>query len=257
MKRERLFLNKKCGVWSGPHKNSQTIFAILNYIKLFDILGVNFTMFKSVMSVKKIKKIIVFGATGKTGHQLVRYALEKGYIVTAFLRDRSKLSLKYHNLKIVKGDVLNPGDVERAMKDQDAVISSLGTSPGKPPVCCAGVKNILDAMAKYKIIKLAAISAHGARNSVKGFYARLLNLALKKIMIDKNQMEEVIEKSKSGWTIVRPVIMTNGPYTGNYNVSIDEELNGIHFISRQDTARFIIDSLESRDYLKKIVTIYK
>ncbi|MDH4199037.1 MAG: SDR family oxidoreductase [Spirochaetia bacterium] len=203
----------------------------------------------------KDKNIIVFGATGKTGHQIVRYALEKGYHVTAFVRDKSRLNLKYNNLKIVKGNVLNIKDVDRAISNQNIVISSLGSKPGQPTVCCPGIKNILQAMQKFKVKKLIAVSAHGVR-AAGGVYGRILNFILKKQMQDKNEMEELIEKSKTDWTVVRPPVLTNGGHTDNYNLLTDQSLKGLRFISREDTARFIIDSLEKRNYKNKFVTIY-
>lgn len=208
------------------------------------------------MAKSSIKNIIVFGASGKTGLQILRYALEKGYSVTAFVRDKSKLKLKYNNLKIIKGDVLNPRDVDRAISDQTIVISALGSKPGQPPVCRSGIEYILQAMKKYKIKKLIAISAYGTRETATGAYSKILNFALKKQMQDKNEMEELIEKSKIDWTIVRPVILTNGKSIDNYKLLTDQLLPGVHFISREDTARFIVDSLDRKNYKQKAVTIY-
>jgi len=202
------------------------------------------------------KSIIVFGATGKTGHQVVRYALEKGHHVTVMVRDKSRLSLKYHNLNVIKGDVRIQKDVDKVVKDQDIVISTLGVKPGQKPVCREGVENIIESMKKFKVKKLFVVSAYGARETAFGFYGKLLNLFIKKLMIDKNEMEEFIEKSKVDWTVIRPVILTNAPFTDKYNLLTEGVLPGFHFISREDTARFIIDSLDRKDYKKKFVTIY-
>jgi len=204
----------------------------------------------------KVKKIVVFGATGKTGHQVVRYALEKGFNVTVMVRDKSRLSLKYHNLTIVKGNVLNKKDVEKVVKDQDIVVSSLGVKPGQEPVCRAGMENIIETMNKFKVKKLVAVSAYGARETAAGFYGAALNMLIKKLMDDKNQMEELIERTKLDWTVVRPVILTNTPFTDKYNIITEGLVNGVHFISREDTARFIIDSLDKKEYKRKFVTIY-
>lgn len=52
-------------------------------------------------------KVIVFGATGGTGRELVKQSLDKGYAVTAFVRDPSVILIEHENLNIVKGDVLD------------------------------------------------------------------------------------------------------------------------------------------------------
>ena len=71
-------------------------------------------------------KLLVFGATGGTGRRLVQQALEQGHVVTAFARDPSKIKLAHDNLRVVRGDVLQPDSVESAVAGQDAVVSALG-----------------------------------------------------------------------------------------------------------------------------------
>lgn len=202
------------------------------------------------------KKIIVFGASGKTGCQITRYALEKGHHVTAFVRDKSKIKLKYNNLKIIKGNVLNPKDTDKAIKDQDIVISTIGVKPGQTPVCKAGIENIIASMKKNKVKKLVTISAYGARDSKIGFYSKLLHIVLKKIMEDKEAMEELIEKSNLDWLIIRPPILTNGKFADQYTAGSDISLSGFHFISREDVARFLVNALESKNYQRKIIVLH-
>jgi putative NADH-flavin reductase len=72
-------------------------------------------------------KLLVFGATGGTGKQLVQQALQQGHAVTAFARDPGKIKVTHDNLRVVRGDILQPGSVETAVAGQDAVLSALGT----------------------------------------------------------------------------------------------------------------------------------
>jgi putative NADH-flavin reductase len=71
-------------------------------------------------------KLLVFGATGGTGGQLVQQALQQGHLVTAFARDPGKIHLAHDNLRVVSGDILLPDSVETAVAGQDAVLSALG-----------------------------------------------------------------------------------------------------------------------------------
>jgi putative NADH-flavin reductase len=72
-------------------------------------------------------KLLVLGATGGTGSRLVQQALQQGHVVTAFARDPSKMHLANANLRVVRGDILQPDSVDTAVTGQDAVLSALGT----------------------------------------------------------------------------------------------------------------------------------
>ena len=71
-------------------------------------------------------KIIIFGATGGIGRQVVNQALQQGHVVTAFARHADKVGIQHPNLSIASGDVMDPVSVERAIAGQDAVLVSIG-----------------------------------------------------------------------------------------------------------------------------------
>jgi putative NADH-flavin reductase len=71
-------------------------------------------------------KVLIFGATGGTGRRLVQQALQQGHVVTAFARDPRKIHLAHDDLRVVRGDVLEPETVETAAAGQEAVLSALG-----------------------------------------------------------------------------------------------------------------------------------
>src|SRR4030095_12700244 len=70
--------------------------------------------------------VLIIGATGGTGQQLVRQALEQGHEVTAFVRNPQRLKMEDQNLRIAQGDVLDYASVEAAIKGQNAVLCALG-----------------------------------------------------------------------------------------------------------------------------------
>lgn len=72
-----------------------------------------------------MKRILLYGATGRTGSLVLKYAMEKGYEVTALVRNPDKINEKSAKLKIVKGSPANFDDVKMAMQGCDAVISTL------------------------------------------------------------------------------------------------------------------------------------
>src|SRR5437870_6774722 len=93
-------------------------------------------------------RILVIGATGGTGRQLVRQALEQGHQVTAFVRKPKKLKIEHPNLRVVKGNVLDYASVELAVRDQNAVVCALGHKRWfyLNRILSGGTRNILRAM---------------------------------------------------------------------------------------------------------------
>jgi len=71
-------------------------------------------------------KLLIFGATGGTGRQLVDQALAQGHEVTAFVRNPAKLAMQHEKLKVVQGNVMDCHSVGAAVAGQDAVFSALG-----------------------------------------------------------------------------------------------------------------------------------
>src|SRR5262245_41240337 len=71
-------------------------------------------------------KIVVLGATGGTGLEIVRQAMEHGHAVTAFVRSPEKLKALGNRLAVIQGNVLDSAELARALKGQDAVVSGFG-----------------------------------------------------------------------------------------------------------------------------------
>src|SRR5688572_14347800 len=208
-------------------------------------------------------KILVFGASGATGHNLVSQALEKGYHVSAFVRDTSKLKVNSKNLNIFQGDVSNYQQVEDAVKDQNAVISALGAStPFKRNfTLIKGIENIVEAMTKFHVERLVYQSFLGVKENRKelGFLLDHIVASLLKSSIQDHEVKEnIITTSNLQWTIVRCPTLTNGPLTGKY---IDGEriqsASILPSLSRADVADFILKELREKKYIKKKPRVMK
>lgn len=80
-------------------------------------------------------KVVIFGATGLVGKATLKEALAKNHQVTILVRDKSKVSIQHPNLTVVQGNVLDGQTVNEVLKDQEAVIQTLGYNGkgnGKP-----------------------------------------------------------------------------------------------------------------------------
>lgn len=207
-------------------------------------------------------KILLIGATGPTGQQILTRALTQGHQVTALARHPERLTVKSEQLLTVQGDVLNEPSLEQAMTGQDAVICALGLSLAdsrKPTtVYSTGTGNIITAMDKQGVRRLVCITGIGSGDS-RGhggfFYDRIfLPLILNQGYLDKTRQEEEIKRSNLDWVIIRPAQLTNGPIRDTYRVLLDGNYTA-KSISRADVATFVLEQLTSNQYLKKTPVI--
>jgi putative NADH-flavin reductase len=203
-------------------------------------------------------KVLIIGATGGTGRQLVEQALTAGHDVTTFVRDPEKIHARHERLHVVQGDILDFNSLDLAVAGKDAVLSSLGTKSVFKPVTVfsEGTSNLLRAMTKHGVRRLICITGIGAGDS-RGhggfFYDKIiLPIFLKRIYEDKNKQEELIRKSDRDWIIVRPGFLTNGPPETKYRVLTDLTGVTVGRISRVDVATFMLAQLNSDRYLRQI-----
>lgn len=203
-------------------------------------------------------KLIVFGATGKTGMEVVRQALAEGHEVTAFVRDPSKMSLTDERLRLAAGDALDLGAVTSAVMGHDAVVCSLGSnSLGKSDIRSAGTDNIIKGMDASQVTRLIAVTAMGVAESwpTLSFAAKaFFSTVLRNVRIDHEEQEALIRASKVAWTIVRPSGLTDGPRTGQYDAGENIRAKSSQ-IARADVADFILKELDSGANIGKAITV--
>jgi len=198
--------------------------------------------------------LLIFGASGRTGRCLVEQALATGHTVTAFVRNPSTLSsIRHPKLHVVEGDALNPDAVDSAMLGQRAVLSALGFSGrhGSESLLKA-TENIVAAMQKYRVHRLICLAPAPVKEgwARRGLIGKLLSPFLQKSPLhDWERQLDSIRGSPLEWVLVRPTRLTNDPARGSYQVSVGwaEVPEGI---SRGDVARFMLEQLKNRRYIR-------
>ena len=186
-------------------------------------------------------RVVVFGATGKTGRLVVRQAAEAGHAVTAVAR-RASVEFESGDVAVaVVADLRDSGLVREVLASADVVISTLGPSArGAGNVCTESIRRVLPAMAGSDA-RLVAVSAYGASDTHdRSLYSRLLWLSVAEKMRDKESMEALIVSSSVDWTIVRPPALRDRPWTGEYRVSPDLKIGVRSAIGRADLADFVV-----------------
>src|SRR5439155_19337452 len=106
-------------------------------------------------------KLVVLGATGSTGLEIVRQALERGHSVTAFVRSPKRLKPFEDRITVKQGNLLNSAELERVIERHDAVLSGFGP---RLPVS----KDEANRLRQFAIALAGAISHAGGRPVVGG-----------------------------------------------------------------------------------------
>lgn len=95
--------------------------------------------------------VVVFGATGATGQQVMEQALARGHAVAAVVRRPEAITLDAPALRVTRGDVTDLASFHPILAGQDAVIAALGTRDARRPTTLysVGATNILAAMEQH------------------------------------------------------------------------------------------------------------
>ncbi|HEV7966659.1 MAG TPA: SDR family oxidoreductase [Candidatus Acidoferrales bacterium] len=205
-------------------------------------------------------KMLVLGATGGIGLEMVRQAVERNHKVTAFVRAPEKLKSIAARFGVIQGDPLDSAELARAMEDHDAVLSGFG-----PRVPMAKTDATL--LHRFGVALSDAMQTVGIRRAIIVSTAFLFKdslipptnlvgrLFFRDRVADATEMESFIQKSRLDWTLVRPPRLTDRPRSGRYRVR-EGHLPGFGFtISRADVAAFMIKTAENRAFIQKVVGI--
>jgi putative NADH-flavin reductase len=208
------------------------------------------------------RRVLIVGASGGTGRQLVAQALDRGLEVTALVRKRSRLPLEHARLTVVEGDVLDEACVAAAVRGQDAVLCALGHKRflGPTRILSQGTDNLLRAMEALGIPRLVCQTSLGIGDSAGrmgiAFSLFVIPVILPFYFWDKTRQERRIERSALEWVIVRPAALTNGAASGRvrHGPGVGSFLL-TRRISRADVAAFMLDQLGSGAPLRVVKNV--
>ena len=201
--------------------------------------------------------LLLFGASGQAGQELLRQAIQRSHSVTAFVRQPAKLVVTAPGIRVVEGDVADFDAVTAAIPQHDAVVSTLGVSTPlhHDPAVVAGVQNIVQAMQEHRVprlIYLSFIGVHESRSAVGAVLRYLAPILLRHEIADHEAKEAVIRSSDLDWTIVRPPKLTNGPLTGRYRSGEPITTSKpVPLLSRADLAHFVLQELAEPAFVRR------
>ena len=198
-------------------------------------------------------RVVVFGAAGQLGRDVVRALVAHGYTVRAAVRRPPDPALpSWIETRIA--DARNKKEARAAISGFDAVVNVIGGGTLRRNDVASSTSAVaVPAAQEVGVKRYIAMSAGMVALDWPLFKYLLRPLIFRHILAEHRRVEEIVTASVLDWTIVRPSALTNRPPTG-YVASL--ELQRRAFVTaRSDVAAFIADELESGEYVRKAVFI--
>ena len=211
-------------------------------------------------------KILVLGATGRTGKLFVQIAVAQNHQVTAVIRNMRDAIMP--DVNYIEGLPTDEKLLTTLLKGMDAVVVSLNINRTSDnpfakvvsplTLISDSVRAVCSAMEKNNVKRIVSVSASGVGDSWNDMFLAVRWLIrssnIWKAYEDHDRQEQILRQSALDWTIVRPV-MLNNKEQDEYKAVIGKPTGGN--ISRKGVAKFILDSLESEKYVKDVVTLFR
>ena len=194
-----------------------------------------------------VERVLVAGASGATGREILQELRGREPTVRAMTtspeaRDRLKgLGAD----EVVIGDLLDADDARRVVRDVDAVLCAVGSSPrdwfSRHVVDGKGVINLIDAAANEGTRRFVTESAIGVGDSKAGM-AKPFRYLLVRSLKGKEKAENYLRHAGLSYTIIRPGGLTNDPPSGEVLVGEGgDTVSGK--VPRADVAHLMIAAL--------------
>lgn len=212
-------------------------------------------------------KILLLGATGRTGKQIIKAALKRGHKISAIARNPEKL--KDYNIDIIQGTPYEYDIVEKGINGCEAIINTLNVSrksdnPWSPlaaprDMISKSASNAIKAMEKSDIKRFVALGAIGAGRSWKkapGILKFIISISnLRFAFRDHGKQEEILENSDVDYTICRaPMLSDKKNATGVVATPEGQKPAGM-VLSRNSAAEFFLDIIEKNEYIRETVSL--
>lgn len=214
------------------------------------------------------RKMLLLGATGRTGEAVLDQALDRGWQVTALVR-RPEALIPRSGLAVITGTPLDSVAVAQALEGCDAVISTLNNNrtsdsffakPVSPPnFMTDSMANVIAAMQTQGVRRLAVLSAAGVGDSFAEvpwlFRMIIRHTNLAHTYRDHDALDALVRASGLDWTLARAVMLGTRPGTAPVTLSYGGQPQPHGQISRESVATFLLDSLDDPALVGKAPTI--
>jgi putative NADH-flavin reductase len=199
-------------------------------------------------------RILLIGASGRTGRAVADQAVRRGHIVTALVR-RAESMGPCNGMAVVVGDILDPWHFAAAATGHDIIISALARGAQQTAVLTASADVVVTTLheatdaPRYLVVSQALLFA--SANPI----VCILRWMLGRAVADSAGMEQLITASTLDWTIVRPPRLTEAARRRGYRALADARPSGSPSMARADLATFLIDEAERGRFRRRIVGV--
>jgi len=198
-------------------------------------------------------RVIVLGAAGQLGREVVRALAARGHAVGAAVRRPPDPKLP-SSVEISIADARNKSQISAAISGSDAVVSVIGGGTlRRNHVASATAATAIAAAQEVGVQRYMAMSAGMVALDWPLFKYVLRPLIFRHILAEHRHVEEIVKASALKWTIVRPSALTNRP-ARRYKASLELQPRAF-MTTRADVAAFIADELERNQYVRQAVFI--
>ncbi len=209
--------------------------------------------------------IAIFGASGATGKLLTERCLAAGHHVTALVRTPANFALR-SSVKVVHGSAFDHAPVLETVEGADVVLSAVGAhSPLRNEnVLPRVVPFIVDAMRQAGVRRIIVLGSAGAlpdsldkQPAWRRWIVQKIvyNTFLKWPVAEQISQYATLSHSDLDWTMVMPPMLTNGPARGHYRIDGEALPPNGSKISRADVADFMMQQIDSPQWIRKGVYI--
>lgn len=204
-------------------------------------------------------RLLILGATGPTGRNLLEQSLAAGHEMTALVRNPARLTITHARLASVIGDATDPRALESSMVGQEAVLSALGAGNSlRSEIASRAVAALIPAMraqALKRVIFLSSFGVGGTFGQASLVQRLAYRTMLRQIFADKARADAMLRQSGLDWTLVYPTVLTNGARLGTYRVGERLAMTGLPKISRADVASFMLAQVSSAEWVRRTAVI--
>jgi uncharacterized protein YbjT (DUF2867 family) len=214
-------------------------------------------------------KVLLLGATGRTGKLILEELLQRGNTVHILVRDEIKVKATSAALTVFEGSTLDEGTLNAAMQGCEAIVSALNISRSndfpwsalRTPknFISATIKKVISAAEQHHIKRVIVISAWGVNETrydiPRWFRWAIDHSNIKYAYQDHEQQEHLLKKSDLNWTAIRPAGLINSFAIKPIKISLNNSPKPSLTISRKSVAVFTRDVLEQGTYIRQAPVI--
>ena len=205
-------------------------------------------------------KLLVLGATGRTGQHIVEQGLASGHEITALVRDPSKITPR-DGLTLVEGTPTDAQAVMSAADGADAILVALNNprtsdAPWAKPVSTdkilTKVAENIAALGKKRVVFLSAIGVGDSFDDTAWFMRVMIrHTNMKYAYADHNTAEQTFRASDTDWTLVRAMGLSNSDKEKSLVVGTATTPKPGMMVRRSAVARFMLSAAENGTHIRE------